>query len=109
MLYLQSFLRKGVSLDHVWRNQNLEDLNGAARREGGGEGGERDRARDGARERDSERGRGISPAHRILEQTANTTRLSSTNTEKDFFDNLLVRIHFIIEMILMDKPCAMAA
>ena len=26
MLYLQSFLRKGVSLGHVRRNQNLKDL-----------------------------------------------------------------------------------
>ena len=24
------------------------------------------------------------------------------------FDNLLVRIHFIISMILVDRPCAMA-
>ena len=28
--------------------------------------------------------------------------------EKEFFiDNLLVRIHLIIEMILVDRPCAM--
>ena len=28
--------------------------------------------------------------------------------ERDFFiDNLLVRIHLIIEMILVDRPCAM--
>ena len=28
--------------------------------------------------------------------------------EKDFFiDNLLVQIHLIIEMILVDRPCAM--
>ena len=28
--------------------------------------------------------------------------------ERDFFiDNLLVRIHFIIVMILIDRPCAM--
>ena len=28
--------------------------------------------------------------------------------EREFFiDNLLVRIHFIIEMILVDRPCAM--
>ena len=30
--------------------------------------------------------------------------------EKEFFiDTLLVRIHFIIEMILVDQPCAMGA
>ena len=29
--------------------------------------------------------------------------------EREFFiDNLLVRIHLIIEMILVDRPCAMA-
>ena len=29
-------------------------------------------------------------------------------TEREFFiDNLLVRIHLIIEMILVDRPCAM--
>ena len=28
--------------------------------------------------------------------------------EREFFiDNLLVRIHLIIEMILVDRPCAM--
>ena len=28
--------------------------------------------------------------------------------QREFFiDNLLVRIHFIIEMILVDRPCAM--
>ena len=28
-------------------------------------------------------------------------------TEREFFiDNLLDRIHFIIEMILVDRPCA---
>ena len=26
---------------------------------------------------------------------------------QDFFDNLMVRIHFIIEVILVDRPCAM--
>ena len=31
-----------------------------------------------------------------------------TNPEREFFiDNLLVQIHFIIEMILVDRPCAM--
>ena len=30
--------------------------------------------------------------------------------EKEFFiDNLLVRIHLIIDMILVDRPCAMGA
>jgi hypothetical protein len=30
--------------------------------------------------------------------------------ERDFFiDNLLVRIHLIIEMILVDRPCAIDA
>ena len=34
----------------------------------------------------------------------------SIEREKEFFiDNLLVRIHFIIEMILVDQPCAMGA
>ena len=29
-------------------------------------------------------------------------------TEREFFmDNLLVRIHLIMEMILVDRPCAM--
>ena len=29
-------------------------------------------------------------------------------SEREFFmDNILVRIHLIIEMILMDRPCAM--
>ena len=33
---------------------------------------------------------------------------SHTGTERDFFfDILLVRIHLIIEMILVDRPCAM--
>ena len=28
--------------------------------------------------------------------------------EREFFiDNLLVRIHFIVEIILVDRPCAM--
>ena len=32
----------------------------------------------------------------------------STTEEREFFiDNLLVRIHLIIEMILVDRPCAM--
>ena len=30
------------------------------------------------------------------------------DSEREFFiDNLLVRIHLIIEMILADRPCAM--
>ena len=34
--------------------------------------------------------------------------LSATCQERDFFiHNLLVRIHLIIEMILVDRPCAM--
>ena len=34
----------------------------------------------------------------------------STCQEGEFFiDNLLVRIHLIIEMILVDRPCAMGA
>ena len=32
----------------------------------------------------------------------------SSNPEREFFiDNLLVRIHLIIQMILVDRPCAM--
>ena len=34
--------------------------------------------------------------------------LSVFQREREFFiDNLLVRIHLIIEMILVDRPCAM--
>ena len=55
-------------------------------REGGGE-RERERESERASERESERAR--------------------NKTEKQFFiDNLLVRIHSIIEMILVDRPCA---
>ena len=33
---------------------------------------------------------------------------SPAHTEREIFiDNLLVRIHLIIEMILVDRPCAM--
>ena len=36
------------------------------------------------------------------------TPVSTSFTEEEFFiDNLLVRIHFIIEMILVDRLCAM--
>ena len=35
-------------------------------------------------------------------------RCLRTNPEREFcIDNLLVRIHLIIEMILVDRPCAM--
>ena len=30
-----------------------------------------------------------------------------TPVREFFIDNLLVRIHFIIDMILVDRPCAM--
>jgi len=34
--------------------------------------------------------------------------LASMSREREFFiDNLLVRIHLIIEMSLVDRPCAM--
>ena len=38
------------------------------------------------------------------------TRENDTcRSKRDFFDdNLLVQIHLIIEMILVDRPCAMA-
>ena len=43
------------------------------------------------------------PTHPQIPQPA-TTR------EKEFIiDNLLVRIHEIVEMILVDRPCAMGA
>jgi len=33
--------------------------------------------------------------------------VSATRMQREFFiDNLLVRIHLIIEMILVDRPCA---
>ena len=49
----------------------------------------REREREQARERE-----GL-PPHRACEA-------------RDFFiDNLLVRAHYIIEMILVDRPCAM--
>ena len=35
---------------------------------------------------------------------------ATENPEREFFiDNLQVRIHLIIEMILADRPCAMGA
>ena len=37
-------------------------------------------------------------------------RCAKVSSEREFFiDNLLVRIHSIIEMILVDRPCAMGA
>jgi len=36
------------------------------------------------------------------------TRAHRAPAEREFFfDNLLVQIHLIIEMILVDRPCAM--
>ena len=36
------------------------------------------------------------------------TRALKVHPERKFFiDNLLVRIHFIVQMILADRPCAM--
>jgi len=37
-----------------------------------------------------------------------TSQVRLNPTEREFFiDNLLVRVHLIIEMILVDRPCAM--
>ena len=33
--------------------------------------------------------------------------IGGTTPERVFIDNLLVRIHLIIELILVDRPCAM--
>ena len=39
---------------------------------------------------------------------ATVSPLTTDQREREFFiDNLLVRIHLIIEMILVDRPCAM--
>ena len=36
------------------------------------------------------------------------TKLYQASRKRDFFiDDLLVRIHFIIEMVSVDRPCAM--
>ena len=48
--------------------------------------------------------------HNVLENMhfTQTERTASQADEKEFsIDNLLVRIHLIIEMILVDRPCAM--
>ena len=47
-----------------------------------------------------------------IEETTFASQLNASLTcfaERDFFiDNLLVQIHSIIEMILVDRPCAVA-
>jgi hypothetical protein len=45
----------------------------------------------------------------LINQLLNAEKpLVTPNREREFFvDNLVVRIHFIIEMILVDRPCAM--
>jgi len=46
------------------------------------------------------------PPPRVQTEFRKTTE--SVPRERDFFiDNLLVRIHLIVEMILVDRPCAM--
>jgi len=62
----------------------------------------RKREREGTREKEKERGGSQlgSPGSRLY--------LSPPYEEKDFFiGNLLVRIHLIVEMILVDQPYAM--
>ena len=36
-----------------------------------------------------------------------TSSLARSPSEREFIGNLLVRIHLIIEMVLVDRPCAM--
>ena len=45
---------------------------------------------------------------RLRLSTASMWVLPQAASEREFFiDNLLVRIHLIVEMILVDRPCAM--
>jgi len=44
----------------------------------------------------------------MSESGTGTREGTESCTEREFFiDNLLVRIHLIIEMVLVDRPCAM--
>ena len=44
----------------------------------------------------------------IRVKLAKKDRAQRSKKEREFFiDNLLVRIHLIIEMVLVDRPCAM--
>ena len=43
-----------------------------------------------------------------VRSTAALSYMAFRGEKREFFiDNLLVRIHLIIEMILVDRPCAM--
>ena len=44
---------------------------------------------------------------RHLQSTFGRSRAYAHRDREFFIDNLLVRIHLIIEMILVDRPCAM--
>ena len=48
------------------------------------------------------------PRTAIISSRSAKSRLSLSRSERhSFIDNLLVRINLIIEMILVDRPCAM--
>ena len=48
------------------------------------------------------------PLYCSTEPNVAEEREEEREQEREFFiDNLLVQIHFIIEMILVDRPCAM--
>ena len=47
---------------------------------------------------------------RLFARAAGVERRVEAEREREtFIDNLLVRIHFIVEKILVDRPCAMRA
>ena len=67
----------------------------------------RERGEERAREREGGRGGGL---HHIVHGLVRGERVELRDigpAERDFFiDNLVVRIFLIIEMILVDRPCA---
>ena len=63
---------------------------------------------EGRRRRKSVRSRAPTALRRTRQSQPATRQKSTFAPEREFcIDNLLVRIHFIIEMSLVDWPCAM--